>query len=78
MIRFEREKLIRILNSLNRNLVIMCGIIKNRDGWIQIGRGIIIISINDLIQLGVNIQWEVDGSKILKMFIIIFRFMNDG
>lgn len=76
IIKFEKEKLIKILNSLNRNLVIMCGIIENRDDWVQIGTGKIIISIIDLIQLGINIQWDVEGSKMLKMFIIIFRFMK--
>lgn len=76
MSRFEKENLISILNSLNRNLVVVSGIIENRDGLIQIGNGIIVININDLTQLGVSIQLEVEGSKMLKIFIIIFKLIR--
>lgn len=67
--------MINVLSSLNSKLDIRVIVIDNREGVIHIWRGIRYIIIGKAIQLGGSSQ-DVVGSKILKIFVIIFRTID--
>lgn len=75
IIKFLREYLMIILNSLIKNLKIIFHIIINRDGMSQYWYGKIKIIRNILSQFSENFIL-VEGSKIENKFIIMFNFID--
>jgi len=75
IIMLDFEYFNKILNSLSKKLNIIFHTISIRDVIIHKGSGINVNIIDILIQFK-DRSLEVHGSKILKIFIIIFNFMR--
>lgn len=77
IIRLEKESLIKILNSLKIKFINKNHLKEHREGVNQYVGGMVKKIIIEFIQLR-EMVWLVDGSKILKIFLlIIFIFTGE-